>query len=262
MQINRGTRRAVSPRQDKLKIGVVDFFCGSGGVSAGLKAVRGSARFQIIEGIDVDPHCAKTYEQMIGAPCRQIDITALANNEKLLARTVKSWERHKFDLLLLIGCSPCQGFSAHRKSIAGSDPRRSLFLDFCKVAAYVKPDAILLENVPDLFSADHWRHFVVGRNQLVQQGFEVRSGIYNLAGFGLPQERFRAVMMAFQKPFELPNAPLLPAQYKTVRDAIGHLLPLRSGEKIESTLCTQLPPIAIAHLRFHGRCPRTEAIAQ
>lgn len=219
-----------SHQSKPLRIGVIDFFCGSGGVSVGLQAVKGSAKFEIIEGIDIDRHCVHTYERMIGAPCRPIDISALSRSRKLLDATVASWRLDRFDRVLLVGCSPCQGFSAHRKSIAGPDVRRSLFIDFCRIAAVVQPDGILLENVPDIFSADHWRHFVAGRRELADAGYTVRSGIYNLAGFGLPQERFRAVIMAFRDKFELPSAPLRPEQYRTVRDAIGHLKPINSGE--------------------------------
>jgi DNA (cytosine-5)-methyltransferase 1 len=154
-----------------LRVGVVDFFCGSGGVSVGLQAVKGPARFEIIEGIDIDRHCVGTYESMIGAPCRPIDIRALSRNRNLLEETIASWRLDRFDRVLLVGCSPCQGFSAHRKSIAGPDIRRSLFIDFCRVAAVVQPDAILLENVPDIFCADHWRHFVAGRRKLADAGY-------------------------------------------------------------------------------------------
>lgn len=215
----------------KLKVGVIDFFCGSGGVSAGLQAVTGGAEFHIIEGIDTDPHCGKTFELMIGAPCVRLDIRELAGDPAQLSQRIASWKRGRFDRLLLIGCSPCQGFSAHRKSIRGQDARRSLFHEFCRIAAQIKPDAIFLENVPDLFSADHWRHFAAGRRELAKAGLHVRSGIYNLAGFGLPQERFRAIVMGFKEEFELPYAPLRPEHYRTVRDAIGHLRPLHSGEK-------------------------------
>lgn len=219
-----------SASSKRARIGVVDFFCGSGGVSAGLKAVEGPSTFHIIEGIDIDLHCARTYERMIDAPCRPIDIRAVAKNAGLLASVIASWRLERFDRVLLVGCAPCQGFAAHRKAVTGHDARRSLFVDFCRIAAAVRPDAVLLENVPDIFSADHWRHFVAGREHLVRSGYEVRSGIYNLAGFGLPQERFRAVIMAFRKPFDLPAAPLAPGQYRTVRDAIGHLRQIKSGE--------------------------------
>ena len=213
-----------------LRIGVVDFFCGAGGVSIGLRNAT-SAEFAIVEGLDNDPHCAATYQAMIGAPCETIDILELANDRALLDAKIKSWNLARFDKTLLVGCSPCQGFSAHRKSIAGEDARRNLFEAFCRIAARVQPDAIFMENVPDLFSKGHWPHFLAGRDLLVEAGYQVRSGIYNFAGFGLPQERFRAVVMAFRTAFELPAAPLTPDRYRTVRDAIGSLPPLASGER-------------------------------
>lgn len=218
------------PSAKPLRVGVVDFFCGAGGVSIGLRAAN-SARFEIVEGLDNDPHCAATYEEMVGATCDTTDILSFANDPGKLDSKIASWNLKRFDKTLLVGCSPCQGFSAHRKSIMGDDARRNLFEAFCRIAARVQPDAIFMENVPDLFSKGHWPHFVVGRDLLIESGYEVRSGIYNFAGFGLPQERFRAVVMAFRSKFELPAAPLTPDQYRTVRDAIGSLPPLVSGER-------------------------------
>lgn len=215
---------------ETLRIGVVDFFCGCGGVSSGLQAVKGHAQFLVIEGIDNDRHCARTFERMIGSPCDTVDILALSNDPAALAAKVESWNLGRFDRVLLVGCSPCQGFSAHRKSIEGEDPRRNLFEAFCRIATAVQPDGILMENVPDLFSKAHWPHFEAGRDRLIRNGYEVRSGIYNFASFGLPQERFRAVVMAFRHTFELPHAPLAPEQFRTVRSAIGHLPPVASGE--------------------------------
>ena len=216
---------------DKPVIGVIDFFCGAGGVSAGLLAVEGPASFEIVEGIDNDRHCARTFETMIGAQCDQTDILELANSEATLRKKIASWNLGRFDHVLLVGCAPCQGFAAHRKSFVEHDPRRNLFEAFCRIAAVVRPDAILMENVPDLFSAGHWPHFAAGREKLTRCGYDVRAGIYNLAGFGLPQERFRAVVMALKSPFDLPAAPLHSNQYRTVREAIGHLPHLASGER-------------------------------
>jgi len=214
-----------------LRIGVVDFFCGAGGVSAGLKATESSAEFEIILGIDNDPHCAETFKRMIGANCEQIDVLELANSNDTLEKTVESWNVKKFDKLLLVGCAPCQGFAAHRKSFRDEDPRRNLFEAFCRIAETIKPDAIFMENVPDLFSAGHWHHFAAGRDTLLKAGYHVEAGIYNFAGFGLPQERFRAVVIAQRNEFSLPKAPLPPGEYRTVRDAIGHLRELESGER-------------------------------
>ncbi|QQP89833.1 DNA cytosine methyltransferase [Skermanella sp. TT6] len=226
-----GTLKQMQDAASIMAIGVVDFFCGAGGVSAGLRSVKGHARLHIVAGIDNDPYCARTYEQMIGVPCDKTDILELARSKELLASKIESWALDRFDKVLLVGCSPCQGFSAHRKAVMdGSDPRRNLFEAFCQIASVIKPDAILMENVPDLFSVGHWSHFEAGRQRLADAGYQTRSGIYNFAGFGLPQERFRAVVMAFRQPFELPSAPLTPDKYRTVRDAIGHLPPLYAGE--------------------------------
>lgn len=220
------------PRTHRLpRIGVVDFFCGAGGVSTGLRSADRHAVFDIVEGIDNDIHCARTYEAMVGAPCDRTDILELSHSRKALSAKIKSWDLQRFDYTLLVGCSPCQGFAAHRKSFVEHDPRRNLFEAFCRIASIVRPDAILMENVPDLFSADHWSHFAAGRRRLMQSGYQVRAGIYNFAGFGLPQERFRAVVMALREPFELPSAPLSPGKYRTVRDAIGMLRELSSGER-------------------------------
>lgn len=215
---------------NKIEIGVIDFFCGCGGVSCGLKAVSGPSQFTIIEGIDNDKHCARTYERMIGSPCDTSDILALSQNPQRLAEKIASWRLERFEKVLLVGCSPCQGFAAHRKSVEDDDPRRNLYEAFCRIAVAVRPDAILMENVPDLFSKSHWQHFDAGRKHLVEAGYFVQSGIYNFASFGLPQERFRAVVMAFRDSFELPCAPLTPPNYKSVRDAIGRLMPLASGQ--------------------------------
>jgi len=49
---------------------------------------------------------------------------------------------------LLIGGSPCQGFSFAGKQLNFNDPRSKLFFEFIKVKAIIKPKYFLLENVP------------------------------------------------------------------------------------------------------------------
>ena len=199
---------------------------------------------------------------MVKAPCDRADILETANSEAALSAKMASWQLERFDKLLLVECAPCQGFAAHRKSFVEHDPRRNLFKAFCRIAAVVQPNAILMENVPDLFSAGHWPHFAAGHERLVQSGFEVRAGIYNLAGYGLPQERFRSVVMAFRDPFVLPAAPPHPGQYRTVRETIGHLLRLASGEQDPSDLCIWYQRIAQARSIFFGRYLEMAAIDQ
>lgn len=57
----------------------------------------------------------------------------------------KEWELPKIDLL--IGGSPCQGFSFAGKQLNFEDPRSKLFFKFVDVLNEVKPKYFLLENV-------------------------------------------------------------------------------------------------------------------
>lgn len=48
---------------------------------------------------------------------------------------------------LIIGGSPCQGFSFAGKQLAFDDPRSKLFFKFVEIVKYYQPDYFLLENV-------------------------------------------------------------------------------------------------------------------
>lgn len=48
---------------------------------------------------------------------------------------------------LLLGGSPCQGFSSAGKQLNFSDPRSKLFFDYVKALEILKPKYFLLENV-------------------------------------------------------------------------------------------------------------------
>jgi len=214
-----------------MRVGVIDFFCGCGGTSSGFAAAKvPGATVEIVAGVDIDPYCCATFERMLRVPAECLDIVEIADNRRLRNALLRGWNLSRFDKLILVGCAPCQGFAAHRKAIDGRDRRRSLFVVFSQLVAALKPDAVFMENVPDLFSKRHWRYYEHGRHLLESSGYFVRSRIYNFAGFGLPQERFRAVMMAFPNPFDVPVPYLDHQSYRTVREAISHLPHLNSGE--------------------------------
>lgn len=55
------------------------------------------------------------------------------------------WDLPKIDLI--IGGSPCQGFSKAGKMLNFEDPRSKLFFDFVKILKHFAPDFFMLENV-------------------------------------------------------------------------------------------------------------------
>ena len=61
---------------------------------------------------------------------------------------LKFWKHNKFPKIdLLMGGSPCQGFSFAGEQLAFDDPRSKLFFEFIKVMNDLKPKYVLLENV-------------------------------------------------------------------------------------------------------------------
>lgn len=57
----------------------------------------------------------------------------------------KEWDLPKIDMI--IGGSPCQGFSFAGKQLAFDDPRSALFFEFVDIIKHYKPKYFLLENV-------------------------------------------------------------------------------------------------------------------
>lgn len=131
-------------------------------------------------------------------------------------------ERHGGDLLslrgdvdVLCGGPPCQGFSfAGRRN--EDDPRNQLFSRYVEVVEALRPQAIVLENVPGM-KVLHGRGDVVplqgGVNanparqsyydklvgRLEDAGYEVASELVDSSRFGVPQRRSRLIAIGMRK---------------------------------------------------------------
>ncbi len=214
------------------KVQVIDMFCGCGGMSAGF-ALANSVHpaYRLLASVDIDPVANQTYEENFGIKPEQEDISRLAADRSRLSRFMSS---HGYDPslpLVLIGCAPCQGFSSHRNTKGAGDQRNSLFLDFAKVATEIRPDVILVENVPEIITDKYWGFIQKARRKLNGAGYSTYLAVHNMAGFGVPQERFRALIIAMKGEFDPPLAFLDRNGYRTVRDAIGRLPDVPAGDK-------------------------------
>ena len=214
-------------------IDVIDVFSGCGGMSAGLGAVNGlfPAFNLVMAAMDIDPVANVSYEDNLGIRPLTADVSQLARNDFALSKALQASGRRAGHPLVLIGCAPCQGFSSHRNGVGHADGRNSLFVDFARIAVALKPDAIIIENVPELLTTKYWSFVEQSRKILAGAGYSTYVGVHNMAEFGIPQERFRAVMLAFPKPFEPPHGFLQRSEFRTVRDAIGKLPKVKAGER-------------------------------
>jgi DNA (cytosine-5)-methyltransferase 1 len=212
-------------------IDVVDMFSGCGGMSAGFRLINGIVpAYRLVLAVDTDEVANRTYERNLGLRPELIDVAALARARKSRWDVLDRRTRDPKRPLVMIGCAPCQGFSSHRNAAGHGDPRNDLFEDFVRVAVKAEPDFVVIENVPELCVDDHWLRVVNARARLTGAGYRVHLAIHNMAEFGLPQERFRAVMIAAKQPFKPALGHLRRESFRTVREAIGHLPAVAAGE--------------------------------
>jgi DNA (cytosine-5)-methyltransferase 1 len=222
-----------APRADG-PIEVIDVFCGCGGLSSGFEFIgRSVSSFRIAGAADIDPYAISSYRANLGITPTSCDLSNKPGRTKLL----ESIRLRNTVRRVLVGGPPCQGFSAHqKKSRAKDDFRNKLVLAFGELVRTIAPDFVVCENVPEILAQKNWAYFEGLRSVLNKCGYEVRAQIHNLAGFGVPQERFRAIVVAAKKPFSMPEPFLEPSQYRTVRQTIGNLPEIGPGRpcKVDS----------------------------
>lgn len=208
-------------------IKAIDFFCGCGGTSMGLK----KSGIEVLRGIDFDQSCAQVYNSNIGKnKFLHSDINLLPPKDLL-----KDLKINKTDKLLFSACAPCQPFSKHVKDSSG-DRRKSLLLRFFVFIKELKPDYIFIENVPGLQNVNKGDVFKKFISKIKSEGYNFKYEIVNFADYGIPQNRQRLILIATKKgEVDFPqvthgNKPKL-KPYKTVREAIANLPPLKAGMK-------------------------------
>lgn len=213
-------------------IQVIDLFCGAGGTSLGFMALNDIfPMFNMLGGCDINAISAATYSHNYSTPLLNEDVVKLAYEDGKLDEFLEKIGYNKELPCILIGCAPCQGFSSHRKKHWNEedDVRNSLIIAFSKIVEYILPDAIVMENVPEFLSKRYWKYFSSAKDNFERVGYIVRQNIYNAATFGVPQERFRTVIIGMKKDFLLPEEVLQKENFRTVRDAIGDLPKVAAG---------------------------------
>ena len=169
------------------RLTAIDLFCGCGGLSLGLRR----AKFKVVAAVDNDPLSISTYRKnhrrtrLIEADIRSVDAHAL----------MAELELEQGELDLIAGCPPCQGFSSLR-TLNGSrkidEPMNDLVFEFLRFVRVFLPKAIMMENVPALLNDVRLRRI---ERQLDKLGYAYQAKILNAAEFGVPQRRFRMILV-------------------------------------------------------------------
>jgi len=99
------------------------------------------------------------------------------------------------DLDALVGGPPCQGFSINAPDRFLEDPRNKLFRHYERLLEEFQPRTFLFENVPGLLSLADGKvfHQIVGI--FAGLGYHVTAKIMFAAHYGVPQERWRLILL-------------------------------------------------------------------
>jgi len=170
----------------------IDLFSGAGGLSLGLE----NAGFDVKVAVEVREDISKTY--IANHPNTKVltkDIRKVSGDELLKNSGSKK-------ITLIAGCPPCQGFSSLTRKYHKKDPRNDLVLEMARIIEEVKPEMVMMENVPGLATRGKriLKKFI---EQLELNGYIVNWKVLQLADYDVPQNRNRFVLLA-GKGFEIP----------------------------------------------------------
>ena len=177
---------------------ILDLFAGAGGFSLGFEMAGAT----IVGAIEVDLWAAETFkENHKDTLVIQEDITKLKDEE-----IISLFQKLKPNIIL--GGPPCQGFSICNKNNGDpKDPRNSLFEEFIRFGYLIRPEIMIMENVPNLIKAKTKSNQLVIeiiKEELEQLGYFVNYKILEATDYGVPQIRKRLIVIATKKYIENP----------------------------------------------------------
>ena len=198
----------------------MDLFAGCGGLSRGLQL----AGFDVRAAVEIDKTAREAYAA--NHPNTVLFEDVLDVTSKELRAACKGEP-----LALLAGCAPCQGFCSLTAKNKKEDPRNRLLLRMAEIIAELKPQAVMMENVPGLTQRGSaiFEEFI---STLEKLDYPARNAwrILQMADYGIPQSRRRLVMLVgrgFAIPFLEPTHARQPTpestlkRWLTLREAIG-----------------------------------------
>ena len=250
----------------------VDFYCGAGGTARGLIDAGG----YVIAGIDKDEACNETYrrnnrnEVLDGALPGFVALDMFPRTPEYPQGQQHMVRSALEDLvpryramapgapLLFAVCAPCQSFtkfvqrSMTRERSNGRDRDQGLLSQTLGFIADFKPELIVSENVATIRRGRYRHVWDQYQQELRQLGYAVSEGTVCASAFGVPQRRRRSFIAAAKNwtgadadldpPWQMAADPMR----TTVREAIGHLPPLRAGESrpgVPNHVCRNLTEV-------------------
>lgn len=180
----------------------IDLCAGIGGIRKGFEL---TGAFENVLSAEIDDSACKTYEWLFGDNPKN-DLTSEDFKQKVVET--------KYDVLL--AGFPCQTFSRAGLQMGFRDTTKgTIFFDIADIISRTHPRAVFLENVENLVSHDNgqtiativttledelgYRIIGVTLDENGSYAYSRKTFVRNSKNFGLPQNRPRAYIMAFNK---------------------------------------------------------------
>lgn len=207
------------------KYSCLDLFSGAGGLSRGFY----DAGYDVVLGVDFDETALKTFKENHGnAEVMKLDLFDHSNIDVI----IEFLKNRNIKLDVLVGGPPCQGFS-----VAGprdmNDKRNTLYTAMVELAERVKPQVVVLENVPGMVQTNGG----IGAKRVVEDfakiGYRMVSKLLYAPDYGLPQMRKRVFFVGLRdgdEEFVFPDPTVDKTHYVTCGDAIADLPSLQTDE--------------------------------
>jgi len=176
-----------TPKPYRTPLSSIDLFCGAGGITQGFK----QAGYNCLYANDLMPEAIDTFRHnhpTTHAECKPIEEVDAAALRKTLGI-------QKGELDVLVGGPPCQGFSINAPSRFLNDPRNSLFRHYARFVEEFSPKAFVFENVPGLLSMADGAIFEKIVQVFNELGYHLSVKILFGPHYGIPQERWRLILL-------------------------------------------------------------------
>ncbi|MGL5780104.1 DNA cytosine methyltransferase [Cetobacterium sp.] len=161
---------------------LVDFFCGSGGLSLGFK----HEGFRSILANDIEDVCIKTYS------FNHLEIkreNCIVGDIKEVVEGVENYINDEVDII--VGGPPCQSFSTANRQRIIDDPRNVLYKYYVKAVEKLKPKFFVMENVKGMLEVAN--QVVDDFHNLESVNYNVSYQVFNAFDFSVPQNRERLI---------------------------------------------------------------------
>jgi len=165
----------------KTKYSLVSLFAGAGGLDMGFE----NQGFSTIWANDIDKDACLTHQSWSKAEVICGDITKINFNDIPNSQVIT-------------GGFPCQGFSlAGPRKI--DDKRNILYRYFVKLVEEKQPLCFVAENVKGILTLGDGAIIEAIIEDFSEKGYNVFPNLVNAADYGVPQDRWRVILMGFKK---------------------------------------------------------------